>query len=125
MKQFNIGFLVVTCYPQWVANVVLVPKKDGKVWMCVDYKELNRASPKDDFPLPHIDIQVDNTAHHKIFSFMDGFFWLQSDQDGTQRHGEDNLRHTVGYFLLQGNSFWVEKCWGQPISDPWSLCSMI
>ena len=73
MKQFNAGFLVVTSYPQWVANVVPVPKKDDKVRMCVDYRDLNRASPKYDFPLPHIYILVDNTAHHKVFSFMDGF----------------------------------------------------
>ena len=73
MKQFNAGFLVVTTYPQWVANIVLVPKKDGKVRMCMDYRDLNRASPKGDFPLPHIDILVDNTAQHKVFSFMDGF----------------------------------------------------
>ena len=38
-----------------------------------DYRDLNRASPKDDFPLPHIDILVDNTTQHKVFSFMDGF----------------------------------------------------
>ena len=36
-----------------------MPKKDGKVRMCVDYRDLNRASPKDDFPLPHIDVLVD------------------------------------------------------------------
>ena len=36
MKQFNVGFLVITLYPQWVANVVPVPEKDGKVRMCVD-----------------------------------------------------------------------------------------
>ena len=65
--------MAVTSYPQWVANVVLVPKKDGKVHMCVDYRDLNKASPKDDFPLPHIDILVDNTTQHKVFSFMDGF----------------------------------------------------
>ena len=41
--------------------------------MCVDYRDLNRASPKDDFPLPYIDVLVDSTAYHKIFSFMDGF----------------------------------------------------
>ena len=62
LKQFNTGFLAVTSYPQRVANVVLVPKKDGKVRMCVDYRDMNRASLKDDFPLPHIDVLVDNTA---------------------------------------------------------------
>ena len=73
MKQFDAGFLVVTSYRQWVANVVPIPNKDGKVRMCVDYRDLNRESPKDDFPLPHIDVLVDNTAQHKVFSFMDGF----------------------------------------------------
>ena len=73
MKQFDVGFLAVTSYPQRVANVVPVPKKDDKVRMCVDYRDLNRVSPKDDFPLPHIDVLVDNTAQHKILSFMDGF----------------------------------------------------
>ena len=74
MKQFNASFLVVTSYPQWVANVVPVPKKDGKVHMCVDYRDLNKASLKVDFPLPYIDVLVDNTAQHKFFSFMDGFY---------------------------------------------------
>ena len=72
-KQFNAGFLVVAQYPQWVANVVHVPKKNGKVRMCVKYRDLNRASPKDDFPLPHIDTLVDNTTTSLLYSFMDGF----------------------------------------------------
>ena len=42
--------------------------------MCVDYRDLNRASPKDNFPLPHIDTLVDNTAKNSRFSFMDVFF---------------------------------------------------
>ena len=74
MKQFNTGFLAFTSYPQWVANVVLVPKKDRKVRMCMDYRYLNRESPKDNFSLPHIDILVENMAQHKVFSFMDGFY---------------------------------------------------
>ncbi|KAI5396064.1 hypothetical protein KIW84_062308 [Lathyrus oleraceus] len=61
-KQLDAGFLAVKNYPPWVANIIPVPKKDGKVRMCVDYRDLNRASPKDDFPLPHIDVLVDNTA---------------------------------------------------------------
>ena len=72
-KQLDAGFLEVSKYPQWVANIGPVPKKDGKVWMCVDYRDLNRASPKDNFPLPHIDTLVDNIAKHSLFSFMDGF----------------------------------------------------
>src|SRR3954452_19184426 len=72
-KQIDAGFLVTSVYPQWIANIVPVPKKDGKVRMCVDYRDLNKASPKDDFPLPHIDMLVDNTAKFNVFSFMDGF----------------------------------------------------
>jgi hypothetical protein len=82
-RQFDAGFLAVAKYPQWVANIVPVPKKDGKVRMCVEYRDLNKASPKDDFPLPHIDTLVDKTAKFAVFSFMDGLWviiklrWLQ------------------------------------------------
>ena len=72
-KQPSVGFLSVVKYPEWLANVVPVPKKDGKVRVCVDFKDLNKVSAKDDFPLPHIDLLVDNTAGHLILSFMDGF----------------------------------------------------
>ena len=72
-KQFDAGFLKVSKYSQWVANIVPMPKKDGKVRMCVDYRDLNRASLKDNFSLPHITTLVDNIAKHSLFSFMDGF----------------------------------------------------
>ena len=61
-------------YPEWLANVVPTPKKDGKVRVCVNFWDLNKASPKDDFPLPHIDMLVDSTIGHSMLSFMDGFF---------------------------------------------------
>ena len=63
-KQLDTGFLEVAKYPEWVANIVLVPKKDGKVRMCVDYRDLNRASLKDNFLLPHIDTLMDNTIRN-------------------------------------------------------------
>lgn len=59
----------MTEYPKWLANIVPVPKKDGRVRMCVDFRDLNKVGPKEDFPLPHIDILVDNTAGHEILSF--------------------------------------------------------
>ena len=73
-KQLSVGFLLVVEYPEWLANVVHVPKKDGKVRVCVDFRDLNKASPKDDFPFPHIDMLVDSMTGHSMLSFMDGFF---------------------------------------------------
>ena len=72
-KQFDARFLQVAKYPEWVANIVSVPKKDGRVRMCVDYRDLNWTSPKDNFSLPHIDTLVDNTAKNSLFLFMDDF----------------------------------------------------
>ncbi|KAL0543834.1 hypothetical protein IC582_018939 [Cucumis melo] len=72
-KKIEAGFLTVSNYPEWVANIVPVPKKDEKVRMCVDYRDLNRSSPKDNLPLLHIDMLVDNAAGYSTFSFMNGF----------------------------------------------------
>ena len=72
-KQLKAGFLTTIAYSDCITNIIPVPKKDGKVHMCVDYRDLNRASPKDNFSLPHIDTLIDNTATNMFFSFMDGF----------------------------------------------------
>ncbi|PKI37110.1 hypothetical protein CRG98_042499, partial [Punica granatum] len=56
IKQVDAGFLEVYNYSEWVANIVPLEKKNGKVRVCIDYRDLNRASPKDNFPLPHIDV---------------------------------------------------------------------
>ena len=60
-------------YPDWLANAVLVKKANGKWRLCIDFTDLNRACPKDSFPLPQIDLIVDATSGHKLFSFMDAF----------------------------------------------------
>ena len=71
----KVRFIKPVHQAEWIANVVLVPEKDGKVRKCVDFRDLNRACPKDDFPLPHIDVLVDNTGGSALISFMDGFLW--------------------------------------------------
>lgn len=70
--QLDASFQAVAKYPQWVANSVHMPKKDGKVKMCVDYMNLNKANLNDD-SLCHIDTLVDNTSKFVVFSFMDEF----------------------------------------------------
>ena len=72
-KQIQANFLEVVDYPQWLENILPVPKKDGKVQMCVDFRDLNKACPKDFFPLPHIDVIIDSAASSAMYSFMDGF----------------------------------------------------
>ena len=56
-----------------MANVISIPKKNAKVRVCVDFRDLNKANPKNDFSLSHIDLLVDNTVGHSMLSFMDGF----------------------------------------------------
>ena len=61
-KQLEASFRTAITYSDWVANIVPVPKKDRKVRMCIDYRDLNWFSPKDNFSLPHIDTLVDNST---------------------------------------------------------------
>uniref|UniRef100_A0A2N9EWT7 Reverse transcriptase RNase H-like domain-containing protein n=1 Tax=Fagus sylvatica TaxID=28930 RepID=A0A2N9EWT7_FAGSY len=72
-KLLTVGFIREVYYPEWLANVVMVKKSTGKWRMCVDFTDLNKACPKDTYPLPRIDQLVDSTAGHKLLSFMDAF----------------------------------------------------
>ncbi|KAK5833726.1 hypothetical protein PVK06_017580 [Gossypium arboreum] len=117
-KQFDFGFLKVVKYSEWVANIVPVPKKDGKVRMCVDYRDLNKVSQKDNSPLPHIDTLVDNTVGHSLFSFMDGF----SGHNQIKMHPEDMEKTTFvtmwGTFCYKVMPFGLKNA-GQHIKGPW------
>ena len=60
-------------YSEWISNMVPVTKPSGDIRICTDFRDLNKACPKDDFPLPNIDMIVDLTAGYEILSLMDGF----------------------------------------------------
>ena len=66
------GFKYPILDSEWVSPLIIVPKKNGKWRVCMDYRELNKATQKDHFPLPFID-QVLDTLLRKVFSFLDGF----------------------------------------------------
>ena len=66
-------FIREVYYPDWLANVVMIKKANGKWRMCVDFTDLNKACPKDSYPLPRIDQLVDSTAGHRLLSIMDAF----------------------------------------------------
>ena len=73
-KFLEVGFIREVFYPDWLANVVMVKKNNGKWRMCVNFTDLNKACSKDSFPLPRIDQLLDSTVGHKLLSFMDAFF---------------------------------------------------
>jgi hypothetical protein len=73
-KLLAAGFIKEVFHPEWLANPVLVKKKNGKWRMCVDYTSLNKACPKHPFPLPCIDQIVNSTSGYKALSFLDAYF---------------------------------------------------
>jgi len=72
-RHIDSGFVREEQHPDWVDNIVLVPKKNVKIRICINYLELNVACPKDKFPLPITDVIIDNTCGFERMSFMDGF----------------------------------------------------
>jgi len=72
-KLLSAGHIREIQYPEWIANVVLVKKANGKWRMCVDFIDLNKACLKDSYPLPNIDALVDSASGCKMLSFLDVF----------------------------------------------------
>ncbi|KAL0356127.1 UNVERIFIED_CONTAM: Retrovirus-related Pol polyprotein from transposon gypsy [Sesamum radiatum] len=72
-KLMEAGYVSEVQYTDWLANVVVVPKASGKWRMCTDFTDLNKACPKDPYPLPRIDLLVDSTAGYELFSMMDAY----------------------------------------------------
>ena len=120
-KLLVANFIREIHYPEWLANVVMVKKANGKWRMCVDFTDLNQACPKDNFPLPRTDQLVDSTAGHKLLTFMDAF------------SGYNLLRHQPRTILLQGHAVRAEERRGyvSEISEPdvqetdWEECRSI
>ena len=69
-KLIEAGFIREVQYPEWIINIILVKRKNGQIRVCVDFRDLNNACPKDDFPLPITEVMVDGTTGHEALSFM-------------------------------------------------------
>jgi len=86
----NVGYIREIQYLEWLANVVLVKKVNGKCRMCVDFTDLIKACPKDSYPLPNIDALVDNASGCKLLSFLDAF----SGYNQIRMHPRDESKMT-------------------------------
>jgi hypothetical protein len=85
-RLLDAGFIREIIYPQWLANVVMVRKKNGKWRMCTDFTDLNRCCPKDNFPLTRIDNIINSAVGCEMMALLDYFsdyhqIWLRK-KDG-------------------------------------------
>lgn len=71
-KLLKARFIKVLDYIEWISNIVPISKANKSIRVCTDLKDLNKACPKDDFPLPNIDMIIDMTIGYEIYSLMDG-----------------------------------------------------
>ena len=66
------GFIKPARYVEWLSNIVSVLKKNDKLRICIDFRNINMATPKDEYPMPVADLLVDEASGYKVLSFMDG-----------------------------------------------------
>jgi hypothetical protein len=70
-RLIEANFIRPCRYAEWISNIVPVYKKNGKMRVCIYFRDLNRATPMDGYPMPVADLLVDAAAGHKVISFMD------------------------------------------------------
>jgi hypothetical protein len=57
---------------EWVSNIVPTEKNTGKIWVCIDFCNLNKVTPKDEYPMPIANMLINNALEHRVISFLDG-----------------------------------------------------
>jgi hypothetical protein len=86
MSEDKAGVIREVKYPEWLANIVMVKTANGKWRMCIDFTNLNKACPKDEFPLPRIDSLVDAAASSELMSLLDCYLsyhqiWMKKEDE--------------------------------------------
>lgn len=99
-KLSNVGFIIETKYPTWMANVVLVRRANNKWRICVDFTDLNVACPKDSYLLSDIDRLIDISLGYCVLSFMGAY----SRYNQIKMDPLDSLK--IAFILNQGKYYY-------------------
>ena len=111
-RLVRVGFIRPTKYVEWLSNIVHVLKKNGKLRICIDFKNINMATPKDEYPMPVANLLVDGASEYKVLYFMDGhsgynqIFIAESDVHKTAF----KCPGSIGTFEWVVMSFGSKKC---------------
>ena len=97
-KPIDSGFIMEEQHPDWVANIVLVLKKNEKIQICIDYHDLNTACPKDEFPPSIMDVIIDNTCDFERMSFMDSLSGYNQIKMYPEDEKHTSFRTPVGVY---------------------------
>eukprot|EP00253_Pinus_taeda_P002632 PITA_02632 len=100
-KLLNVNFIYPILDSQWVSPLVIVPKKNGKWRVFIDYRELNKATLKDHFPLPFIDQVLVALAGKEYFSFLDGFSGCNQIQVAPEDQDKTTFTYPWGTFAYR------------------------
>ena len=92
------GFIKPIQHPRWLSNIVPVKKKNGQIRCCVDFRNLHRAYPKDEFPLLNMDLLIDFMVGSTMFSFMDGFSGYNQIRMAPRDAEKTSFRTPMGNF---------------------------
>jgi hypothetical protein len=85
-RLLSAGVIREVTYPEWLTNTVMVKKANRKWRMCIDFIDLNKACPNDEFPLPRIDSLIDAAATSELMSLLDCYLgyhqiWMKKEDD--------------------------------------------
>jgi hypothetical protein len=109
-KLLAAGFIREVFHPEWLANPILVRRKNSNEWrMCVDYTDLNKHCPKDPFGLPWIDQVIDSTRELQPALLPRLLLRVPPDRNQGERPGEDRVHHPVWCVLLHDHVIQVEE----------------
>jgi hypothetical protein len=93
-RLFDVGFIRPYPYAKWVSNIVFMEKKyTYKIRVCIDFHNLNKTSPKDEYPMPIVDMLANNTFEHRVISFLD-----------------DNANHNKIFMVEEDMSKMIFRC---------------
>ena len=108
-KLLAANFIREVYYPEWLANVVMVKKANGKWRICVNFTDLNNTYLKDSFPLPKIDQLVDSTVRHKLLTFMDAFSGYKQIQMAKEDHEKTAFITSQGLYYYRVMPFGLKN----------------
>ena len=101
-RLLDAGFIRSCRYADWISNIVPVEKKDsGKIRVCIDFRDLNKATPKDEYPMPIADMLINEASGHRVISFHCNAGYNQIFM------AEEDTSKTA--FVCRGYDFWLKE----------------